>query len=248
MTGEANDATAEEILLESIELLCDQIHVPIAVRLSPFHSSLGNFAWRLTEAGASGVVCFATEPLCQITPRGVAVGLEWPLSPAGHIHTTISGLLRLKKSGPAISIAASGGVSSTEDICKVVLAGANVAMVTSEIYRSGPEVIAHLVEGSAVIWRGMIFRPSPISYMLAKLRSARRAFAPIQMFHHFARTRSPELPSLERFQHASSIRSFVFLRVDVCNERGHPSSAPFDSRRQTQTIHAKKVGILKGSP
>ncbi len=37
-------------------------------------------------------------------------------------------------------------------------------------------VIAHLVEGSAVaIWRDMIFRPSPISCMLVKLRSVRVA-------------------------------------------------------------------------
>ena len=46
-----------------------------------------------------------------------------------------------------MSIAASGGIASSEDVIKILLAGADVAMVTSELYRSGPEVIEKLLDG-----------------------------------------------------------------------------------------------------
>ncbi len=49
--------------------------------------------------------------------------------------------------GPAISIAASGGISSPADLSQVILAGADVAMVASEIEREGPDAISHMVEG-----------------------------------------------------------------------------------------------------
>ena len=39
------------------------------------------------------------------------------------------------------------GIASPEDLIKVLLAGADVGMVTSEIYRSGPDAVAHMLEG-----------------------------------------------------------------------------------------------------
>ena len=48
-----------------------------------------------------------------------------------------------------MSIAASGGISTAKDVIHAVIAGADVAMVTSELYRTGPDGIAHIVEGIA---------------------------------------------------------------------------------------------------
>jgi dihydroorotate dehydrogenase (fumarate) len=65
----------------------------------------------------------------------------------GQLQTTISGLIRLRTGGPAISVAASGGISTAKDVVHAVIAGADVVMVTSEIYRTGPDAIAHILEG-----------------------------------------------------------------------------------------------------
>jgi dihydroorotate dehydrogenase (fumarate) len=72
---------------------------------------------------------------------------SWSLSDLGQLQTTLSGLIRLRSGGPGISVAASGGISTAKDVVHAVIAGADIAMVTSEIYRTGPDAIAHILEG-----------------------------------------------------------------------------------------------------
>ena len=50
--------------------------------------------------------------------------------------------MRVHSFCPEMSLAASGGIGSANDIPKVLLAGADVAMITSAVYRDGPDVIA----------------------------------------------------------------------------------------------------------
>ena len=45
------------------------------------------------------------------------------------------------------SVAASGGITTAKDVLDTMIAGADVAMITSEIYRTGPDAIAHILEG-----------------------------------------------------------------------------------------------------
>ncbi len=136
-------------LIDCISDLCDQVSIPVSIKLSPFHTNLPNLAWRLTEAGAAGFVCFAHDTNWRVSTERVAGSLRWELTPASNINLTISGLIRVRSGGPSISLAASGGISSVEDIVKSILAGADVTMLTSEIYRSGPTIVSHLVEGLA---------------------------------------------------------------------------------------------------
>ena len=58
-----------------------------------------------------------------------------------------SGLIRLRAGGPAISLAASGGACSHDDVLRMVIAGADVVMVTSEVYRAGPEAVECMLTG-----------------------------------------------------------------------------------------------------
>ena len=58
--------------------------------------------------------------------------------------------MRIHSFCPAMSLAASGGIGSPEDVIKVLLAGADVAMVTSAVYREGPDVIRTLIDGLRV--------------------------------------------------------------------------------------------------
>jgi dihydroorotate dehydrogenase (fumarate) len=139
----------EQRQLDCVSDLCDQVGIPVAVKLSPFHTNLPNLAWRLIEAGALGLICFAHDPNWRISTESIAASLNWALTPASDINQTISGLIRVRCGGPSISMAASGGLSSVEDIIKSTIAGADIAMLASEIYRSGPSVVTHLVEGIA---------------------------------------------------------------------------------------------------
>ncbi len=141
----ANDI--EDGMLNSLSELCDQVSIPVSVKLTMYHTHLANLAWRIAESGAAGLVCFAHEPLWRIEPNGIATSLEWSLTPAGNINPVISGLVRVRAGGCNISVAASGGICVPEDVVKTIISGADVVMVTSEIFRSGPDAVAHMVEG-----------------------------------------------------------------------------------------------------
>jgi dihydroorotate dehydrogenase (fumarate) len=137
----------ESPLISAVESLCEAVSIPVSIKLLPFVTSLPNLAWRLTEAGAKGIVLFGREPVWQVVEGQMSPSSHWSLSDSSQLQMTLSGLIRLRSADPDISVAASGGISTARDVFDVVIAGADVAMVTSEIFRTGPDAIAHILEG-----------------------------------------------------------------------------------------------------
>ncbi len=137
----------ERELLSCVTYLCDQISIPVSVKLSPYHTNLANLAWRLAEAGASGMVGFAHATSWEVSAERIKTSIKWSLTHSGNLNPTVDGLIRLRSGGPSISLAGSGGVCSSEDVSRVVIAGADVAMVTSEVYRAGPNIITSMLAG-----------------------------------------------------------------------------------------------------
>jgi dihydroorotate dehydrogenase (fumarate) len=139
--------TIEQSMLDRVQTVCDLVSIPVSVKLLPFHTSLANLAWRLSESGAAGLVVFGRDANWIVSPDQLRATTQWSLSPAGAISSTISGLVRVRCGGPHISIAACGGASSPGDCAQLILAGADVVMVASEVHREGPDAISHMVEG-----------------------------------------------------------------------------------------------------
>lgn len=142
-------AAIEQELLNCVGRVCSLVSMPVAVKLSPFLSSLANFGGRLAAAGASGIVVFGREPEWDIHTDRLQATARWPLTAAGNTDTMIAGVIRARSGGLTVSIAASGGIGSPGDVVKAALVGADVAMVTSEVYREGPDAVRHMVEGVA---------------------------------------------------------------------------------------------------
>jgi dihydroorotate dehydrogenase (fumarate) len=69
------------------------------------------------------------------------------LSTPGSVVQSLETLIRVRNEFPQIGLAACGGVSTSSDLIKALLAGADAAMVTSAIYRKGPAVIGCLLQG-----------------------------------------------------------------------------------------------------
>ena len=113
-----------------------QVHLPLAVKIGPYFSSIPNIARRLAEAGANAVVIFNRF----YQPDFELESLE--LLPALQLSTSQELLLRLRWAAvlcgriPA-DIAITGGVHTAEDTIKCMLAGARVAMTTSALLRHG---------------------------------------------------------------------------------------------------------------
>jgi dihydroorotate dehydrogenase (fumarate) len=144
--AESSGDAVEQGMLDCVGELCALVSIPVSVKLSPFHTSLAHLAWRLAEAGASGVVCFAHEPTWEVRTDRIETSFNWSLTPASNINQTVAGLLRVSAGGVSMSVAASGGIATVDDIAKSVLAGADTVMLTSEIYRRGPDVVAQLFQ------------------------------------------------------------------------------------------------------
>ena len=138
---------ADRELIAAVTHLCDQVSIPVSVKLSHFHTNLSYLAWKLAAAGASGIVGFAHPTTWEVSTERIETSIKWSLTYSGNINPTIDGLIRLRAGGPAISLAASGGASSADDVLRMVIAGADIVMVTSEVYRAGPGAVESMITG-----------------------------------------------------------------------------------------------------
>jgi dihydroorotate dehydrogenase (fumarate) len=56
-------------------------------------------------------------------------------------------LMQVHSYCPAMPLAASGGIGHADHLIKALLSGADAAMVTSAIYREGPDAIRSMLDG-----------------------------------------------------------------------------------------------------
>jgi dihydroorotate dehydrogenase (fumarate) len=122
------------------------VTVPVAVKLSPYFSSIGEMALRLDQAGADGLVLFNRFLQPDIDPETLAVvpavGLSSPAE--ARLPRTWIALLRGRVRA---GLAATTGVDGPADVARYLLAGADVVMTASALLRHGPEHAGVLLDG-----------------------------------------------------------------------------------------------------
>ncbi len=112
------------------------VDIPVAMKLSPYFSAIGNFVCELDRAGADGFVLFNRfyQPDIDIVTLRLQRGLE--LSTPAEIRlpllwiAVLSGQLRA-------SLAATTGIDSSAEVIKYLLAGTDAVMTTSALLRHG---------------------------------------------------------------------------------------------------------------
>jgi dihydroorotate dehydrogenase (fumarate) len=124
--------------LEVVRAVRQAIAIPLAVKLSPYFSALANLAGQLVEGGANGLVLFNRfyQPDLDIEAMAVLPALE--LSSSVELGLPLRWIAILHRRH-RVSLAASTGVHSATDVLKVLLAGADVAMMTSALLGNGPD-------------------------------------------------------------------------------------------------------------
>lgn len=139
-------AEVEQRYLDVARAVRESVTIPVAVKLSPFFSSMANMARRLEDAGADGLVLFnrfyqpdidleALEVVPNIllsTPQALRLPLRW--------IAILRGQLRL-------SLAATSGVHWAHDVLKMLLVGADATMLCSTLLRHGVETITTIEAG-----------------------------------------------------------------------------------------------------
>jgi dihydroorotate dehydrogenase (fumarate) len=138
--------TLERRTLDLVKAVKSTVTIPVAVKLSPFFSALPHFAKSLELAGADALVLFNRflQPDIDIENLEVAPSIE--LSTPLELRLRVQ-WLALLYGNLKIPMAASGGVHSTEDAIKSVMAGASAVQLVSAVYKQGPEVFAKLIQG-----------------------------------------------------------------------------------------------------
>jgi dihydroorotate dehydrogenase (fumarate) len=139
-------AQADERYVEVLRTVRAAVTIPIAVKLAPYFSSLGEIAGRLREAGADGLVLFNRFMQTDIDPDALTVSAGLPLSQPAEATLPRSWIARLRGRVP-VSLAATTGVETYADVAAYLLAGADVVMTTSALLRHGAEHAATLLDG-----------------------------------------------------------------------------------------------------
>jgi len=136
-------AQVEQTYLDILKAVKSVVAIPVAVKLSPFFSSMANMARRLDEAGANALVLFnrfyqpdinlatleVESNVLLSTPQARRLPLRWIAILYGKIKA---------------DLAATSGIHSAEDALKMLMAGASATMLCSVLLKHGVEHIAKI--------------------------------------------------------------------------------------------------------
>lgn len=133
-------ADVEQRYLRIVELVKGTVSIPVAMKLNPYFSAMGNMAKRMAEQGADALVFFNRfyQPDFDIETLRVLSDLRY--SEHNEIRLPLLWIAALHGRIGA-SIAATTGVQSGREVVKYLLAGADVVMTASSLYKHG---IGHL--------------------------------------------------------------------------------------------------------
>lgn len=139
--------TSSELEERHIRLVHDvrkMVKIPLAVKLSPFYTALPQFANRLAEAGANGLVLFnrfyqpdfdleeleVVPNLVLSNSHEMRLPLRWIAILYGRIQT---------------DLALTSGVHNGLDALKAIMAGASVTMLASALLKNGSTLISEIL-------------------------------------------------------------------------------------------------------
>ena len=143
------DMTSRDVESRYLDLVASvkqSISIPLAVKVGPYFSAMGNMGVRLAEAGADGLVLFnrffqpdidlksmeAQSKLQLSTSSELLVPLRWIAILHGHVGA---------------SLAATGGIHDAAGLLKALLVGADVGMIASVLYQKGVAQVGSILAG-----------------------------------------------------------------------------------------------------
>lgn len=135
----------EDMYIDILKAVKSIVKIPVAVKISPFFSSMANIATKLDQAGTNALVLFnrfyqpdidleALDVVPNIflsTPQAMRVPLRWIAILHGRIKA---------------DIAATSGVHNADDVLKMLMVGSNVTMMCSALLQQGPYWITKVLK------------------------------------------------------------------------------------------------------
>jgi dihydroorotate dehydrogenase (fumarate) len=141
------DMTSGDIEDMQVELVAEvksAIKIPLAVKISPFVTSIPNFVKRLVEAGADGLVLFNRfyQPDFDLDELNIIHSLDLSTSAELRLPLRWISILHGKVN---VDFALTSGVHIHQDVIKSMMAGAKVAMMASSLLHNGEQSIGPIL-------------------------------------------------------------------------------------------------------
>ncbi len=135
----------ERLYLSVLEAVKSKVRIPVAMKLSPFFSSMASMAQRLDQAGADGLVLFnrfyqpdidldALEVVPNVvlsTPHAMRLPLRWIAILYGQLKASLAG---------------ASGIASGHDVIKMMMVGADAVQICSALLRKGPKELSVILK------------------------------------------------------------------------------------------------------
>ena len=137
-------AELEQSYIDLVRDIRARVRLPLAIKLSPFFTSLPHMAKRLVDAGANGLVLFNRfyQPDFDLDELKVVPDLE--LSTSQELRLPLRWIAILY-GHVAADFALTSGVHTGHDVLKAIMAGSSVAMLASELLAHGPGRLPHII-------------------------------------------------------------------------------------------------------
>jgi len=133
----------ERRLLDAVRQVKWSVKIPVAVKLSPFFSSIANLASELDLLGADGLVLFNRFYQPDIDPEMLLAAPRLRLSTPDELLLRVRWLAILYGRVES-SLAATGGVHDASDALKAIMAGADAVQVVSALLEHGVGHLLHM--------------------------------------------------------------------------------------------------------
>lgn len=126
----------EQEYVDILQQVKERVRIPVAVKLSPYFSNLANMAQRLDKAGANALVLFNRFYQPDIDLKNLEVEPNIVLSKSYDMRLPLRWIALLKGRIKA-NLAATSGIHTGWDVLKLMMAGADVAMLASILLKKG---------------------------------------------------------------------------------------------------------------
>ncbi|MDE3167572.1 MAG: dihydroorotate dehydrogenase-like protein [Acidobacteriota bacterium] len=148
VTGEQ----VEQQYVDLVRAIKAEVTIPVAVKLGPYFSSIGNMSKKLDAAGADGLVLFNRFYQPDYDLENMEVVPNLILSNSYELLLRLHWIAVIYGSVKA-DLALTGGVHHATDVIKSMMAGAKVAMMTSALLKRGISFLDTLAT-EMLVWMG----------------------------------------------------------------------------------------------
>jgi dihydroorotate dehydrogenase (fumarate) len=136
----------EQQHLDLVSAVSSEINIPIAVKISPYYSSISNFVGRLAALDIEAIVMFNRffQPDIDINNLTLSSGINY--SRPQDIRLPLRWIAMLRNH-VSCDLALTSGVHDAEGVIKALLSGATAVQICSALYQQGNECIGQMLEG-----------------------------------------------------------------------------------------------------